>query len=156
MSTVYLIHGFLGAGKTTLATLIGGYAPAVRLSADEWYIALFGQDGQLGIDSDAEKRMRALLWDHWPSIVSAGADVVLDMGFWTRADRDRARAVCRALEVQLITIHVITDHDTAIARCAQRNHLPTGAFHIDDKTYYALLRGFEPLEPDESRITFRT
>lgn len=156
MSTVYLIHGFLGVGKTTLALRIAEHGPAVRLSADEWYIALFGHEHQVGIDVTAEARMRGLMWKHWPAIVAAGADLVLDMGFWTRADRDRARAICADLGAEVILFEVVTEERVALQRCLARNESTLGAFFIDQRTYSVLRVGFEPLEADEPRVTVHT
>ncbi|WP_084678562.1 AAA family ATPase [Actinopolymorpha alba] len=44
MPTAHLIHGYIGAGKTTFAKRIEQDAAAVRFSADEWLTTLYGDD----------------------------------------------------------------------------------------------------------------
>jgi len=154
--TVYLVHGFLGTGKTTLSSLIAAHTDAVLISADEWYIALYGTDFQIGIDVAAETRLRGLLWRHWPTIAKAGADVVLDLGFWTRADRDRSRDKCAEIGAVCVLLEVVTAEGTALRRCLDRNSSPGRSFVIDERTYLALRKGFEPLTKDEQRLTVHT
>lgn len=43
-STVYIICGFIGAGKTTLAKKLEAKTGAVRITKDEWSIRLIGHD----------------------------------------------------------------------------------------------------------------
>lgn len=154
--TVYLIHGFLGTGKTTVSNLIAANTGAVRISADEWYIALYGNDFQVGIDVAAEARLRDLLWLHWPTVAAAGADVVLDLGFWPRADRDRGREKCAEIGAECVLFEVVTTVEIALGRCLNRNRSPGSSFVINERTYFALRKGFEPLTPDEPRITVHT
>jgi hypothetical protein len=156
IGTVYMVHGFLGAGKTTLATLIADGVNAVLISADEWYMTLFGAAIQIGIDLASEARMRNLLWRHWPQVAAAGADIVLDFGFWTREERDRVRATCAQLGAEVVLFEVVTGEATALARCLARNKAPDGHFIIDERTYRQLRAGFEPLQADERRLTVHT
>ena len=44
MPTVHMIHGYLGAGKTTLARRLEREAPAIRFTHDEWMARLYGID----------------------------------------------------------------------------------------------------------------
>ncbi|GAA2756515.1 putative kinase [Actinopolymorpha rutila] len=44
MPTAHLIHGYIGAGKTTLAKRLERDADAVRFTLDEWLTALYGDD----------------------------------------------------------------------------------------------------------------
>lgn len=43
-ATVYLICGFIGAGKTTFAKKLEEKTGAVRIVKDEWSISLIGND----------------------------------------------------------------------------------------------------------------
>jgi predicted kinase len=44
MATAHLIHGYLGAGKTTFARRLEEELPAIRFSHDEWMTNLYGDD----------------------------------------------------------------------------------------------------------------
>src|SRR5688572_8578404 len=41
VATAHLIHGFVGAGKTTFAKRLAAETGAIRLSMDEWYLRLY-------------------------------------------------------------------------------------------------------------------
>jgi len=43
MPTAHLIHGYLGAGKTTFARQLERNIPAIRFSHDEWMVRLLWQ-----------------------------------------------------------------------------------------------------------------
>ena len=44
MPTVHMIHGYLGAGKTTLALKMEQELPAIRFTHDEWMTRMYGDD----------------------------------------------------------------------------------------------------------------
>jgi predicted kinase len=44
MPTAHLIHGYVGAGKTTFARRLEQELPAIRFSHDEWMTRLYGDD----------------------------------------------------------------------------------------------------------------
>jgi predicted kinase len=44
MPTVHMIHGYLGAGKTTFARRLEQELPAIRFTHDEWMARLYGID----------------------------------------------------------------------------------------------------------------
>jgi predicted kinase len=98
MATAHLIHGYLGAGKTTFAAKLASQKNAIRLSADEWYLRLY-TDGRPNthLDDSLLLRLESVLDELWPSILIQGVDVVLDFGFWSRESRDRAVASLGAL-----------------------------------------------------------
>lgn len=87
-----LICGLPGSGKTTLAVRLAAQAPAVRLCPDEWLrglrIDLF--------DEPSRDRLEALLWKHAQELLALGQSVVLEFGFWARAERDEKRAWARS------------------------------------------------------------
>jgi predicted kinase len=147
--TVHLLHGFLGAGKTTLARQLERQLPAVRYTPDEWMSRLFGDDPpaehfQRHLDAVFE-----LMTAHWPMVIQCGVDVVLDYGFWSRAARDAARR--RAAELgcntRLYALHC--SEPTARRRCRERNEQLAGSLLITDPTFDTLKARFEPLAPDE-------
>ena len=44
---LHLIHGFVGAGKTTFAKKLEHFLPAVRFTHDEWMSKLYGENPPL-------------------------------------------------------------------------------------------------------------
>jgi predicted kinase len=101
-STLILMCGLPGVGKTTLARKLAASRRAVRLCTDEWL------DG-LGVDlwdQQARGRIDDLLWDHAKTLLEIGTNVVLESGFWSRAERDEKRLCARAMGAA-VELHVL-------------------------------------------------
>lgn len=89
MATVHLVHGFLCCGKTTFAKAMERRTRDVRISLDEWLVALTGDPVRL--EPELVERVHALTLQLWPEFVLRGIDVILDFGFWRRRHRDGVR-----------------------------------------------------------------
>ena len=154
--TAHLIHGYLGAGKTTLAKRLEVELGAIRYSPDEWIVKLYG------VDPPADKFAACLagIYDiinaQWPKVLASGIDVILDFGFWTREERDAAHRQAADVNASAQLYWVYCAEETARARCRARNQDPQGSLYIADNTFEVLKRRFEPLEPDEGFILVKT
>jgi predicted kinase len=94
-------------------------------------------------------RVRSLLDGLWPQLLRSGVDVVLDYGFWRRADRDAARRRAAEAGANVRLIQVRCRESVARERCRRRNRELDGSFPIDDEAYESLRPRFERLEADE-------
>ena len=87
-STVHLLCGLPGAGKTTLARQLEAGLPAVRFSLDEWMLRLYPDlhfaDGDYAALAETCK---LLIWDIARQVLNGGTDVVLDWNQWNRQRR---------------------------------------------------------------------
>ncbi|MBR6874575.1 MAG: ATP-binding protein [Ruminococcus sp.] len=90
MAKIYLMCGKLCSGKSTRAEQLRREHRAVLLSVDEITLALFGQDAGENHDTYVE-RAEDYLYKKSLEILEVGIDVVMDRGFWTKAERDFAR-----------------------------------------------------------------
>jgi predicted kinase len=63
---------------------------------------------------------RACYAPAWVEFVRAGADVVVDFSFWSRAMREGYRELLRPLGVVPETVYLATDRATALQRVAAR------------------------------------
>ncbi|HZC15226.1 MAG TPA: ATP-binding protein, partial [Caulobacteraceae bacterium] len=97
MATAHLIHGYLGAGKTSFAKRLERDLPSVRFSHDEWMARLFGEDSAAELFQERRERVWDLIATQWARCLELGLDVVLDLGFWARAERDAVRTQVAAL-----------------------------------------------------------
>jgi predicted kinase len=102
-----LTCGLPGAGKTTLAKQVARDRAAVRLTKDEWLVAL----GSNPWDEPTQEKMERELWRLAQEILRLGLSVVLDFGLWARVERDEFRAVARSLGVgvELHYLHAPTE-----------------------------------------------
>lgn len=93
MSTLHLICGLPGSRKSTLACRLEKDGQGIRLSPDEWMLAL----GFELYDEAARLRVEQLQWVLAQRMLSAGSDVILENGFWSRQEREAYRSTAVAL-----------------------------------------------------------
>ena len=85
--TVFMLCGLTGSGKTTYAERLEREHSAVRFSVDEWMIALHGHHMPREVFDERLAAIKDLLWDVARRLLALGINVVLDFGFWKRAER---------------------------------------------------------------------
>jgi predicted kinase len=147
--TAYLIHGYLGAGKTTFALALALRTGAHRYSPDDLMVERHGHDPPaLQFDAWLDRIVGELNLT-WPQTLASGRDVVLDFGFWTRAWRDDARARAHAAGAQTKLYFVHCSETVARERCRRRNLDPGTSLYVSENTFDVLKARFEPLAPDE-------
>jgi predicted kinase len=141
-----LMCGLPGAGKTTEARAIESVTGAVRLSPDEWMVAL-GNDLW---DPDARGRVETLQWTFAVELLSRGVSVILEHGFWSRAERDEARRRAREVGAEICLRFLDVPIDELWARLDARNAAPDSIVVIPRHIleYWARER-FDRPTPDE-------
>jgi len=156
MARIIMLCGRLCSGKTTYSAKLKNSSGAVILSVDELMIALLGREtGEM--HDEYVRRAEDYLFSKAAEIASAGVDVILDQGFWTRLSREKARGYfsSRGIPCELHYIR-ITD-DEWERRISKRNaEVAAGrsdAYFVDDGLREKFRSLFE--EPDESEITVR-
>ena len=149
MPTAHLVFGFLGAGKTTLAKRLELQHRAVRFTPDEWMARLFGEDPPADTFQDRAAAILDIMQPIWVRCLSLGLDVVLDYGFWSRAERDRVRAAVGEIGATHVLWAVSCSDDEARKRIALRNEAAHRSLYIAPATFDLLKARVEPLDVDE-------
>ncbi len=152
MATAHLIHGFLGAGKTTFAKRLELELPALRFSHDEWMSRLFGEDPPADQFAALHERVWDLMAEVWMRCLRLDTDVVLDLGFWTLVERDHVREQVAATGARCRLYELNCPEPEAWARVEARNADLRGSLLITRNTFEVLKTQFEPLSDDEVRI----
>ncbi|MFC5908710.1 AAA family ATPase [Streptacidiphilus monticola] len=151
LSTVVLMCGLPGAGKTTYAMELvrRGY---VRLSIDEVVWQRLGQrDAGRVLEAQAfdqlKEEVRREQRRQLVELMLAGRDVVVDYSFWSRAARDDYKALIEDHGCRWELIHLKADRTTLEQRLAVRNS-EEGAdcVTVDQALFDRYLANFE--EPD--------
>lgn len=106
--TVYLICGFIGAGKTTFSKKLETETGAVRITKDEWSISLIGNnptiDGYAQWDSKIIELSRKIAFQ----LAEKGMDVIIDEGFWAKEEREELKRKIESLGAQPVLYYVNT------------------------------------------------
>lgn len=151
MPTAHLICGYIGSGKTTFARELEDDRRAVRFTLDEWVVQHYGTYPPPEKLAQVVQEVTPMIWQDVQLAMSIGRDVVLDLGFWKRADRDAARKLLSFYDVQMYL--VLCDADTAWTRIAQRNAQNDGQSMMVSRALFEGLKAeVEPLGDDEDFV----
>lgn len=144
MATIHLMFGFMGFGKTTVAKELEQKYSAVRLTHDEFMVKLYGRNMPYADFHPNYEKVDNVLWSLAEKIVNAGADVIMDYGFWSHKVREKAYN--RAKEITNNVVFHLTDCDmtTAKQRILKRSAENPDELLIREDEFNTLVKQFEP------------
>ncbi|MEI6431125.1 MAG: ATP-binding protein [bacterium] len=132
-ATLILICGLPGSGKTTLAKRLERERNALRLCPDEWIATLLRDP----VDREELHRLRspveAMQWEVAARALTLGTNVILEWGFWSKAERTDYRMRAEALGAIVETHVLIVEREELRARLSRRNaDLPPGTVTVTE------------------------
>ena len=159
MAKVYLICGKICSGKTCYAEHLRKTFPAVILSTDEVTYDLTDNAQGDGYNAFA-LRVNRYLRKKTVQIVQAGANVILDWGFWTRADRQEISNYFRAHEVEYEWHYIDVSDERWEENIAERNRRISSGhggsdFYVDEGLRNKVLSRFEVPDRKEIDVWYR-
>jgi predicted kinase len=138
------------SGKTTLARQLEVERRALRLTPDEWQVRLFGQDVEHPEHNARHDLIEAMLWALAARALTLGTNVILDFGFWSRAEREEFRGRAKQLGAGSEVHFLDVPEAELMRRLAARNAEPwRDMFQIPAEMMMPWLALFEPPTPDE-------
>lgn len=153
--TIYLIVGLPGAGKTTRARELEVSESALRLTPDDWQLAVFDRDSPNQWRSkeraDQRQRLEGKLVEVGIRAAQLGIDVVFDFGFWSEDERSALRWFADVLGVAAEVVYLPIDYEEQRRRVAGRYEADPGQFQMNDaelKQWHAV---FQPPDQEELR-----
>ncbi|MGW3124688.1 AAA family ATPase [Streptomyces sp. NPDC001107] len=160
LSTVVLMCGLPGAGKTTYARDLvrRGY---VRLSIDEVVWQRVGQrDAGLVLEAEAfdqlKEEVRREQRQELVELMLAGRDVVVDYSFWSRAARDDYKALIEKHGGRWELIHVKADRTTLQRRLEARNgEEGPNSVTVDETLFSRYLTNFEAPDGEGEQVVMQ-
>ena len=162
MPTVHLICGPTGAGKTTFARGLAAERGAVRFSIDEWMANLYAADtpDPLTFEWAIERvgRCEAQIWQTGLAVLAMGQDIVFDLGFTTREQRDRFRAQAVEAGHEVSLHHVTATRELRLDRVRRRNQdrSEVFAFEVTDGMFDFMEDRFEAPVAEEEAVELRS
>jgi len=157
MPTIYLIHGLPGSGKTVFARRLAAETGAVLLNHDAIRTAVFGFDPPKEGFEECTARIHELIWTLTEKFVGHGVDVILDHGFWSRAERDEARVRSRSFGADPRFYRMVCPDAMADARVLKRNEAAeSGTLYVPPGALDVFRARFQPMGADEESIPIRT
>lgn len=158
MSTVHLISGLPGAGKSTYAQQLQLRTGAAVFTLDRFLITLFGRYNVPDVGGDEHVRRvlacREAIWMSAENLLAHGHDVILDDGYFLREHRRQVIDAAKALGAAAKIHFVDTPLETIRARLSDRNqNLPVYNFAIEPDTLAGCVRLFEtPSDADAAEV----
>ena len=148
-ATLHLMCGLPCSGKTTAARAIEAEVSALRLTPDEWIQQLYGDLSGEALDG-ARDPVEHVLWELAARVLVLGVDVILDFGFWSRAEREEFRLRARRLGARSELHFSDVSEQELLRRLAARTaDPPPGTFSIDEGLLQTWFELFEPPSGEE-------
>jgi predicted kinase len=151
-SSVYLVGGLVGTGKSTAARVIAAEIGAVILSSDRIRRRLLGEPDQKvswregRYAESAALRVYDALFERAAPVTESGRTVILDAS-WSRRDlRERARAFAAERKARCLFVEVRCSRLLALTRLAQRQREGRDPSEAGPELYDRFAASFEALE----------
>lgn len=150
MTTLHLICGLPGSGKSTFAKRLAQETGALVMSPDEWMSEL----GADIYDEEFRNKVERLQWMVAQDILKGGASVILENGFWSKQERDAYRSSAKSLGVGFAIHYLHADRDTLIARIRERNKTRAESERVSPDDLDSWIAVFEPPTIEELSSDF--
>jgi predicted kinase len=150
LGVLHLMVGLPGSGKTTRAKALAAQTGALRLTPDEWQLRLFSDDMHHPDHDRRHNEVEALMWEVATAFLKTGNDVILDFGFWSRAERADFARRAKALGAQCRVHYEDIALEELERRVSERNVSAANSHFViplDNLRQWAKL--FEPPDADE-------
>lgn len=153
MTTIHLIVGLPGAGKTTRARELEASESALRLTPDDWQMAVFDTDSPTRWRSRERAahrdRIEGKLVEIGLRAAQLGIDVVLDFGLWGKDERSSLRWMADEIGVRTTVVYLPIDYDEQRRRITDRYAGAPGQFQMSDAELRQWHGRFQTPDADE-------
>lgn len=153
-ATVYLICGFIGAGKTTFSKKLAEKTGAMRVTKDEWMVKIFGNKAPNREDfSILDNNVANLATEFALELAGRGVDVILDEGYWIRSQRDELKERIKQVGARWVLYYVETPMEQMKDRVVKRTINPgSESFEISEEMFDGYVKYWQPPTKDEDYL----
>ncbi len=121
LSTLHLICGLPGSGKTTLSKKLESTVGAIRFSPDEWIKDIWPPEVSETEGNRYRDQIEKLQWKIARQILKAGNDVVIEWGTWSKEERIKLRDEAWKIGSKVKFYHLDAPKEVLIERILKRN-----------------------------------
>lgn len=149
--TLYLLIGYPGSGKTTVANYIHELTGAVHIWADKERSLMFGAPSHSHSES---LELYRHLNQKASSLLAEGKSVIFDTNFNFYKDREHLRKIAEGQGATTKLVWLTTDKTTAEQRATQDSeHKPTRLFgNMEPDVFHRIADHLESPKPAEAPI----
>lgn len=158
MARLILVCGPTGVGKTTYSVSLANEIKGIKFSIDPWMQTLFSKDmGDLDFEWMMERvnRCSDQIWQVSEQILGIDGNVILDLGFTTKEQRDVFTDRARALGIDPEVHYLDAPTEVRKQRVDKRNtekDPAVYAFEVTDMMFDFMEPRFEI--PDEEELKY--
>lgn len=142
---MWLLVGLPAVGKTTRARALADERGALRLTPDDWLLAM---QRAVDVDDAVRDALEGRLLDLAIPALRGGIDVVVDFGLWGRDERTALRWIAAQLGARAVVEHLDVEETEQVARVRARA-ADDPRLHIPPEDMRAWRGQFETPEADE-------
>jgi predicted kinase len=152
--TLYILLGYPGAGKTTVAKLLHGLTGAVHLWADKTRLEMFGEPDMEQYSHSQNMQLYTHMNHEAAELLSSGKSVIYDTNFRYRKDRDFMRKIADSASATVGLIWIQVPLEIAHDRATTDAHLQASRVHgnMSDNTFKRLSEHLEAPDADEHAV----
>lgn len=148
--TLYIIQGFICAGKSTFCKQLTKNIDAICYNPDQWVEKVFDKKQiQENWDSCFDKTVE-IIWQKIKQDLLSGKNVIFDMGFWKKADREKAREISKNCNAKCVHYYLFVPDEILKQRITKNRPENWAKIHLEN--FEKNKQKFEIPEKDEDVI----
>lgn len=148
--TLYIIQGFIASGKSTFSRKLVQETGAIHLNPDSCVGEFFTEEETVNWNYCFEKTVD-ILWQKAEKYLKNNQDVIFDMGFWYKKDRDFARQVASKCNANFIHYYLYVPDNILKDRIVSSRPPKWAELHL--KNFDKNKKLFENPTEDENVVT---
>ena len=130
--TLYIIQGFIGAGKTTFSKKLTENIKAIYINIDESVVSMFDKDVYMKNWNFCFEKCLSIMWEQTKNLLSIGENVIFDMGFWLKKDRDYARNLAKQCGANVVHYYIYAPDEILKERIIKNRPIEWAKKHIEN------------------------
>ena len=130
--TLYIIQGFIAAGKSTFSNKLKNETNAVHLNPDEWVTKTYTKEYYLENWNECFEKTLEHLWTITKEYLNNNIDVIFDMGFWKKSDREYSRKIANDCNAKCVHYYLYVPDEILKERIISTRDSKWVKIHLDN------------------------